>query len=373
MKITRVRWAPYRIPFRTPYVTSRGASTHRAGLMLELATESGATGWGEAAPDPALGITGASLAEKLAGFAEHLLGADLEEVAVSVAPDEGAFDPAEPAIACAIDVATLGALASAAGVSVAALLKPSPLGSVPVNALITTADASVAQTEAAIAHRSGFGAVKLKVAVLHSLDAERERVAAVREAIGADVKLRLDPNGAWTEAQAVAALRAFERFDIEYVEQPIAPGDIAALARIQAAVEVAVAADEDVLDLAAAERLIAADAVQVLVLKPQRLGGLRPAVEIAQTAEATGLRCVVTTSIEAGIGAAACLQLAAAVGGGQAHGLATLDMLGDTLILKPGLPIEDGRIRLPDAPGLGVALDEAALMRYSDGWREVSA
>jgi L-alanine-DL-glutamate epimerase-like enolase superfamily enzyme len=215
-------------------------------------------------------------------------------------------------------------------------------------------------------------AVKLKVGFLASLDAERERIAAVREAIGPDVRLRLDPNGAWTEAQAIAAIRAFAAYDIEYVEQPIPPGNLPALARVQAAVETPIAADEDVADLTSAERVIAADAAQVLVLKPQRLGGLRACVEIAQTAAATGLLCVMTTNIEAGVGTAACLQLAATLPDDLAHGLATLNLLQDDLLLDPGLPIEAGRMRRPDAPGLGVTLDEVALMRYSDGWREVS-
>jgi L-alanine-DL-glutamate epimerase-like enolase superfamily enzyme len=68
------------------------------------------------------------------------------------------------------------------------------------------------------------------------------------------------------------------------------------------------------------------------------------------------------------------LQVAASLPAATlAHGLATLDLLEDDLILEPGLPIERGYMKLPLEAGLGVTLDEDALMRYSDGWREVSA
>ena len=195
-------------------------------------------------------------------------------------------------------------------------------------------------------------------------------MAAVREALGPDVKLRLDANGAWGVDQAIETIRALEPFDIQYVEQPIAPGNLESLRRVQDAVATPVAADEDVTSPEAARRLLDAGAAHVLVLKPQRLGGLRPSREVIDAATAAGVKVVVTTSIESGVGTTACLQLAAALDRPYAHGLATLDLLEDDLILDPGLPIERGLMRLPEGPGLGVRLDEAALAHYSDGWRE---
>ena len=372
MNVTRVRWAPFRIAFREPYVTSRGSVLHREGLILELTADDGRVGLGEAAPDPSLGKTGAELVASLETIAQHLVGAALEELAVRAAPDDGVIDPIESAIACAVDVATLDALAALKGGSVASFLNPASALSVPVNALITSSDPVLAQSRAAVAARAGFGTIKLKVGVLSSLDAERERVAAVREAIGPAVKLRLDPNGAWTEAQAIAAIRAFQGYDIEYVEQPVAPGDLESLARVQAAVDTPIAADEDAADLAATERIVAAGAARVLVLKPQRLGGLRPCLEIVHAAEDAGLSCVITTSIESGIGVAAALHLAASLPGhGLAHGLATSDFLASDLI-TPHLEVSNGALHLPDAPGLGVGL-HASAANYLGPWQEVSS
>jgi o-succinylbenzoate synthase len=225
---------------------------------------------------------------------------------------------------------------------------------VTVNALLTAESAGAAAHEARLARNAGFQTVKLKVGVLSDLAAEQARVAAVREAIGPDVRLRLDANGAWNEQQAVETLRALEPCDIEYVEQPVPAGDIATLKRVQDAVATPIAADEDVTGLDAALAVLEARAARLLVLKPQAVGGLLTARRIIEAASAAGVRCVVTTSIDTGVGTAAALQLAATCPGNRAHGLATLDLLEGDLIRGPGLPVERGWMALPASAGLPV-------------------
>jgi L-alanine-DL-glutamate epimerase-like enolase superfamily enzyme len=99
---------------------------------------------------------------------------------------------------------------------------------------------------------------------------------------------------------------------------------------------------------------------------------VRPVLHIAGAALKAGAGCVVTTSIEAGPGTAACLHIAAAVGAGRAHGLATLDLLESSLILPGVLAVEHGCMAPPSGLGLGIALDGAALERYCASWQEVA-
>ena len=108
--------------------------------------------------------------------------------------------------------------------------------------------------------------------------------------------------------------------------------EVEALARLRA-VGVPLAADEAVVSLEAAERLIGASAVDLLVLKPMRLGGLRPALAIARRAAEAGIECIATTTFDSSIGTAVALHLAAALPGGsrRAHGLST----GDHLAARP--------------------------------------
>ena len=368
MKIASLRWTTYRLPFRAPYVTARGAVTYREGLIIELTAEDGLAGLGEAAPVPEADVSGDALSRTLATLAPRLLRRQPNDFDVKALLDS---DEAGRALACAVDTAACDLLARHRGVSVAHFLSPNAAAAVAVNALVTAPSPESAARDAAEARVAGFGAVKLKVGTAASLDEERRRVAAVREALGPDVKLRLDANGAWGVDQAIEAIRALAAYRVEYVEQPIAPGNLESLRRVQDAVATPVAADEDVTSPEAARRLLDAGAAHVLVLKPQRLGGLRPSREVIDAATAAGVKVVVTTSIESGVGTAACLHLAASLPDvGRAHGLATLDLLEDDLILDSGLPIVKGCMRLPEGPGLGVRLDEAALARYSDGWRE---
>ena len=153
------------------------------------------------------------------------------------------------------------------------------------------------------------------------------------------------------------------RHDVEYVEQPVA-GDLAALARLRSSVGVKIAADEDVADAGSAAAVIVSAAADVIVIKPVALGGIGPSWRLMQAAKAAGLGVTVTTGIETGVGTAAALHLAAALGGEGAAGLATLDLLESSLV-RERLVIEGGSMVLPPGPGLGVSLDERALSRYA--------
>src|SRR5262249_31015220 len=89
-----------------------------------------------------------------------------------------------------------------------------PGSRVPVNALISAADADLAAQEAARAREAGFKTVKLKVGMSATVGEESARVEAVREALGPDIKLRLDANGAWNLGRAVGTIDAVAQFDL---------------------------------------------------------------------------------------------------------------------------------------------------------------
>ena len=375
MRVSGLRWTTYRLPFRTEFATSRGAFAHREGLILRLHTDSGIVGLGEAAPIAERGR--GTLSEALAVLDEvgaAFVGKPLDEVPAFL--DEtgrGRGDGAVAAVRCALDVAVCDAMARAAGTGVAELLAGDVNRSLAVNATIGTGAPVQAAAQAAAARECGFGCVKLKVGAARSVDEERRRVAAVRQALGTGIRLRIDANGAWSVEQAVCAVRELEEYGLEMVEQPVEAGDLPGLARVRAAVDVPIAADEDVTNVEAAERVLEAGAADVLVVKPMVVGGLRPARRIVEMAAAGGASVVVTTTIDAGIGTAAALHLAATLPpGGPACGLATGPLLTADLITRP-LVARCGRMGLPDGPGLGVELDEGELARYGGGIeREIS-
>ena len=233
--------------------------------------------------------------------------------------------------------------------------------SVPVNALLGGGpiDEVVARARAAV--ESGFGTIKMKVGAERSDTELGMRVGAVREAIGPAVKLRLDANGAWEPATAGERIRAVAGYDIEFVEQPIpASAGIGALARLQAASPVRIAADESVVSARAAGELLDAGAADVLVVKPSRLGGWEAARDAIELVRRTAVPVVLSTMFETGAGIWVALRLAATLPEGPAHGLATADLLESDLLKRP-LEIVDGRMIVPER----IELDESALDRYA--------
>jgi o-succinylbenzoate synthase len=372
VKIARIRWAPFRIPFVRTYETARGRSSYRNGFIVMLETEAGHRGLGEASLDPSEAADAArSILPNIESMARELIAADVADIDDVLEP-HSVGDTADRAAHCAIETALADAGAREAGQPLAALLNDAPPRStVPVNATIAEHSTTEAAAAALLAGAQGFGCIKLKVGMERTLEAEAERVRTIREVIGADVKLRLDANGAWDETIAIATIRNLELYEIELVEQPVPATDIEALGRVRDAVTTSIAADEAVFDYgSAATALKHAD---ILVLKPARLGGLTVSRYIAKVAASAGIGAVVTTTIDTGIGTAAALHLAASLpDDGRAHGLATASLLKDDLLVQP-LAVERGYMTLPKGPGLGVELDEARAARYLGDWQEVIA
>lgn len=366
MKVDRLVLTPYCIPFRQPFATAHGIQSERRGILLHLHTDGGLIGVGEAAPIPGSPAEAWTDVGRLAeAMSRWLPGKRLEE-AVQVPEHLGQRHPAAvAAVCCGLDTAACDGLARAADLPLALWLHRQASESVPVNATIALADTASAADAAARARASGFPCVKLKVGMAASVKAECQRVATVWEAMGTGMKLRLDANGAWGVEQAIRTIQALEPYGIEFVEQPVTCGDIEALGRVRAAVRTPIAADEDITSVAAAERVLRAGAAHVLIIKPMVVGGLRPARVIIERAQAHGVSCIVTTTLDTGIGTAAALHLAATLTAPvRACGLATGGLLATDLLATP-LTARGGRMQRPDGHGLGVQLDEQAVQRYA--------
>jgi len=347
-----LRWRPFRLPLRARFEAAHGATASRAGVLVQARDEAGRAGLGEASPYPSLG--GGTVDDVLALLTRH--GA--------AACDAGTLDagPGVEALRCALDAATLDLAGQAAGQPVAALLTPRPAASVAVNAVVGGGTPDEVVGYALDAVGAGYRTLKFKVGV--SPAAEEARViAAVREACPG-VAIRLDANGAWGEAAARAAIEAFAPYGVEWLEQPVPAAEVEALGRIAAASPIRIAADESLTDPATRARVVELDSVDVVVLKPMMLGGLRPALEVARRATAAMKAVVVTTTFDSSAGTAVALHLAAAVEASAraevAHGLSTGEHLGADICASPLVP-SGGRLALPAGPGLGVALDASAL------------
>lgn len=367
MKIVELQWHSYRLPFRNSFTTAHGVMATREGIIIQITTERGISGIGEIAPLPAFGRDSLADARSLL----PALAARLHEKTLAEAMDlvlaEGKRDTTAASTFCGLEIALLDALGKAEGCGVSTLLSPAgttPRTTVPANTVIGASTAEAAIAAAREARKGGFRCVKLKLGWGVSVKEEIERVAAVRDAIGPAIHLRLDANEAWNLEEAMAILLQCVPYDIQYVEQPLKADDLAGMHTLRQAIPIPVAADEALHGFESARRVLDSDAADILMIKPQLAGGLRAGQQIIQSATEWGVRSVITSTIEAGIGLVAALQLAAASPAVTLEcGLATLHLLVDDLLIDD-LPVRGGFLPVPTGPGLGVALDWEALDRY---------
>ena len=153
-----------------------------------------------------------------------------------------------------------------------------------VNATIPSLGSAAAAEAALQSVESGFLTLKVKAGAERETEVLVDRVRAIRAAVGPDIRLRLDVNGAWDLATAIDRLEAIARFDIEFVEQPLPPHDIDGMAELRRRVRVPIAADEAAASVRDVRGLLAADAVDALVIKPVRVGGPGAVAAIAELA-----------------------------------------------------------------------------------------
>lgn len=361
MRLASVAVSTLVVPFRQPFTSGSVTWERRRLTVLSLRTDTDLEGLGEFVA-PAPDDLGEDISRDLAAMLE---GIDLSD-AVSLAGairrlDARAF--VGRVARGAVESAIVDLFARATRQSVARSLSDRPAADVAVNAVIGILPVAAAASAAADCVARGYRTLKLKAGdeppdILH------DRVSAIRETIGPDIALRVDFNGELPARRAPGVLAVLAPLDLEYVEQPISStAGVAALARLRGRSDAAIAADESVRDLGSARELIESDAVDAIVLKPARVGGLRQASSIAEMAGAAGIPVTISTLFEAGVGIAGALHLAATIPGTRGHGLATARLLESDLLRRP-LPIEDGRMAVPSGPGLGVELDADALDRY---------
>jgi O-succinylbenzoate synthase len=210
---------------------------------------------------------------------------------------------------------------------------------IPVNVTIPAVDPEVAYHSVI---ESGCATAKVKVAERgETPDFDEARVAAVRDALGPEGRLRIDVNAQWAVEEAVTRLGVLGQYGLEYVEQPVASVD--EMVELRRRVDVKIAADEAVRLADDPMEIVRRGGADLLVLKVQPLGGVRRTLELA---ERSGLPVVISSALETSVGLAAGLAAAAALEElPYACGLATGALLEGDVTSDPLRP-ENGEIQV---------------------------
>ncbi|TQQ81728.1 mandelate racemase/muconate lactonizing enzyme family protein [Halonotius roseus] len=333
----------FSLALASPLSTARGEITERRGFLVGVDDTAAPPGIGEASPLP--------------GWTESVEACQTALDATDPESTETFPDPSmTPAAAHAVELAGLDRRGRNDSTPLATTLRQDAFDDadaavpqqVPVNATIGDADidATVAAAESALA--DGYDCLKLK-AGSQSLEADLQRVRAVREAVDDAVALRIDANGAWDVPTAEDALDEFAALDVAYVEQPLPASNIAGHRELRGR-GVDIALDES-LSSASISAVLDADAADVVILKPMALGGPLRATQAAARAREAGVEPVVTTTIDAVVARTAAVHVAAAVPEIAPCGLATGSLLADDLAADP-VRISEGTASVPTGGGL---------------------
>jgi L-Ala-D/L-Glu epimerase len=353
VRLSSVEVIPYALPFEQPYVTARGSLTQREMVLLRVRDEDGVVGLGEAVPLALRGGVGLrEVVAELEGWGE---ARDVDRLSA----------PAR----CAVETALMDLRGRRVGKRLGERVRDE---AVECNATLVAGAPEAVAAEAEKWARAGFTTFKLKLGAetakivpgepfLRSRDVEQVR--AVREALGPEVRIRVDANEAWDLGTAKATLGALEPFEVELAEQPVA--GLEAMAELAASTSIPLAADESVASLGEAEEAAALGACAYTGIKLSKVGGPEEALRIADV-----LPAYVTSALDGPVGIAAAALVALSLAETThperlhlAHGLATQRLFAST-IAAVECEVREGLLRLPPGPGLGVEIDEEALQAH---------
>ncbi|HEY7621426.1 MAG TPA: mandelate racemase/muconate lactonizing enzyme family protein [Solirubrobacteraceae bacterium] len=335
-----VRVATATLTFADPIATAFGTLRTRELLLLRLQDSDGAVGWGEAAPlEPYDGVSQSKVRDAFEAYESLLRAGDSSPAADLLERCRIVADV--PQALAAVDLALWDLAGNREGKPVCALIADDPATEVRVNATIAAEDRARAAQQAAAAASAGYSCVKVKVGV----GDDAGRVAAVRAAVGPQMELRLDANGAWQVDEAVAAIEALAPAGLELVEEPV--HGVQAMRQVRDRVAVRVAMDET----AAQPGSLTAKVADAVCLKVSRCGGISRLLAQAALVRQSGAEVYLASTFDGPLGIAAAVHCAAALKTTTACGLGTLGLFADELTV---LPVEHGAIAVPDQPGLGV-------------------
>lgn len=359
MKVIKVDIYFFDIPLDQPFKIAIGTVDRATNVLVRVHTEDGLTGWGEACPFPP--ITGETQETNIA-VAKVLRDILLGKEAVAIEPflDEAAsFVRTNPSIVAAFDMALYDIMGKMTSLPLYKLLggERRPLAT-DITVGLDSPENMAARAEKFI--KQGYTKIKIKVGQVPRLDIAR--LEAIRRAIGPEPAISIDANQGWTVPQAIAALTDMEKFKIEYVEQPVAAGDIDGLRAVRRRSPIPVMADEALFSPSDALRLIKKEACDYFNIKLMKAGGINHAAKIAHIGKAANIRAMVGCMLETRLALTAAAHLLSAC-----RNIVFADLDGNVShTIDPiigGIEVKGGTITLPDSPGLGVDVDPAFLQK----------
>jgi L-alanine-DL-glutamate epimerase-like enolase superfamily enzyme len=358
------------LPMKKP-VQMAGETVARAdNVLVRIETADGVVGWGEAASAPVMtGETVASMMAAVDHMAPALLGRRAGDFGGATAAMDGVMYGNTGAKA-AIEIALYDLIGRATGRPVHALLGAKHRTRMPVLAVIGSLDAAADIREAQERFAAGYRAFKIKVGIASArADAERTRAITTTLKGMGECLVSADANQGFGVDDAILYVRAIAGCGLDFFEQPVGARDLDGMARVAAASEVPIGADEGIHSRDDIARHHGSNAAQGCSLKAIKLGGLRALLESSRLCDRLGMKVNISCKTgESSVASAAALHVAAAAPA-LAWGLTvTSPGLVEDVAVEP-LIVEYGHVEAPDRPGLGIEVDEHRVRRCQQEFR----
>ncbi|RMD92924.1 MAG: hypothetical protein D6814_16270 [Calditrichaeota bacterium] len=372
MKITEIRARTLLIPIEAPLRHSYGSPDSFVRTIVEIDTDEGLTGLGET-----FGwINDASFMS----VRDLLRGEDpfnLEKIRVQIS--QRGYLSRQPLLLTPVEMACYDIQGQAIGRPVYQLLGGRVREEVPLSAYLfyrysnREGEGEIQSPQQMVAHAKalvkqyGFRTLKLKGGVF---DPEHElaTIIALREAFDSGYKLRFDPNAIWAPSTAIRMGQKLLAYDLEYYEDPA--WGLNAMARVRQQVPIPISTNMSVIEFEQMGPAVWMNAVDVILTDPWYWGGLLHTKYLDMMCKTFGLGVGMHSGTEFGVGLTAMLHVAATMPN-LVHAIDShYHHLTDDILEGGKIPYRNGCMRPPDAPGLGIHLDENKMAKYEKAFQQ---
>ena len=377
LRIVAVEATPINVPFAYPEAWSFGLVRGMTSVIVQIHTESGIVGIGEAVsggPSIEVMLTAIrELAPLLEGQDGGAINANIGRL--TYAGGWHFYGRRTAVVLAGIEMAMWDLLGKALGVSVAELLGGVIRPELPFIYFLQRGKGSTPEElvkEAKDAVAQGFDTVYMKGVAESETDVEL--LTKLRAALGEGVRLRLDPNEGWMPSTAVRTLHRLEPLNLEFVEQPVRFSDIDQLARLRLATAVPIGANQSGWTPREIFEIARRGAADVIVTDAHQEGGISGFRHVVELCETVGLPVVYHAFTTSTIGMTASMQVMATRRNcfQMAHQVFTPGQVVDDIVTEV-LDPSHGKARLPDKPGLGLEIDPAKMKQAAKRFAEDGA
>ena len=353
MIIKKIKIGKIKVPLITPFKTALRTVEAVEDIVVIIETDRGNKGFGEAPPTAVItGDTHESIIGAINLIGKQLIGKNIEDFNKLIEIVQGALVKNTSAKA-AVEIALYDLFAQSLGKP---LYKVLGGGS---NELKTDLTISVDSVEKMVedslkAVEKGFDELKIKVG--KNLNIDIERMKAIFDAVGPNIKLRLDANQGWTVKESLYAIKKIEEYGIvlDFVEQPVKAHNIDGMIKVTSEVLSPILADESIFSPRDAIEVVTRNAADIVNIKLMKTGGISNALKIINICEIYNIPCMIGCMLEAGISVTAAAHLASA----KSSIITRIDLDGPALCsenpIDGGIVMEGSKMILSDELGLGI-------------------